>query len=654
MRLIRSALAVAVVLAVTATVTTYYFSRDRADAASGGAAVTGVYRNWFAHIGKDQAQVDAKLADFYTTYFTEKGPVDQRIYQPVGADMANCLSTYEDDTRSEGNSWCMMIALQMNDQARFDKLWTFAKTYMQCPNVNTDCAGLYDNLFIWHVDDDAPYRNFTLGDGTPEYTPAPDGDIYFATALLMASQRWGDTTGHLNYRTEAGKILNAMKDTGSLQPGELSIFNPDTKVARFVPTWIEGSGSLVDTSYQLPGFYEYWARLDPTVANRPYWNDAAGAARRYWADVIAKAGNPGNGIFPDCTKQDGGPLDTYSCASGYKYGSDGWRTIQNVAMDHYWWNGEANDGQSPVQAEVDWADQFLAFTRDKRDNLAGEYRLDGTPAAEWSGNAGQQLMTATAAMLATDEGVRNDWLQTAWDATPVTGEWRYYHLNLHMLGLLHLGGHYRAWTANGAGGTPTATVEPTPSATVAPSAAVPPPATVSPTPTAPAPTLTAEPAGTAPAPAPIETSEPSAVFDDAYAEGWEGEAWNGSLNARTRRPAHGGTGYSIAFTPAQGWAAAAFTSTDGPHPADGLKAIKLRVYGGTNGGSRLHVMVNPDATGAQAWSRRVPITAAPGAWTEVTVTIEQLGAPRYIGAIAVQDATGERQPRFLLDDIRLV
>ncbi|MFD6416293.1 hypothetical protein [Streptomyces sp. NPDC060194] len=189
--------------------------------------------------------------------------------------------------------------------ARFRK---FAKTYTQCPNVNTDCGGRYDGLFIWHVDDVAPHGHFTLPSGEPEYTAAPDGDIYFATALLMASARWGDGSGVFDYRAQASFILNELKDTSDLQPGELSIFNPDNKLVRFIPTWIEGSGSLVDTSYQLPGFYEYWSRNDPTTSNRSYWNQAAGAARTYWRDVLDKAGNHGNGIFPDCTTQDGGPL----------------------------------------------------------------------------------------------------------------------------------------------------------------------------------------------------------------------------------------------------------------------------------------------------------------------------------------------------------
>ena len=39
---------------------------------------------------------------------------------------------------------------------------------------------------------------------------ASDGELYFITALLFASNRWGDNTG-INYKAEAQRILNCVQ-----------------------------------------------------------------------------------------------------------------------------------------------------------------------------------------------------------------------------------------------------------------------------------------------------------------------------------------------------------------------------------------------------------------------------------------------------------
>ena len=48
--------------------------------------------------------------------------------------MAFIWAADSDDVRSEGMSYGMMIAVQMNLQPQFDRLWKFAKTYMQFPS----------------------------------------------------------------------------------------------------------------------------------------------------------------------------------------------------------------------------------------------------------------------------------------------------------------------------------------------------------------------------------------------------------------------------------------------------------------------------------------------------------------------------------------
>ena len=42
---------------------------------------------------------------------------------------------------------------------------------------------------------------------------APDGDEWFAAALVFAHNRWGDTSGKYNYGTEAQKTLDLVRTT---------------------------------------------------------------------------------------------------------------------------------------------------------------------------------------------------------------------------------------------------------------------------------------------------------------------------------------------------------------------------------------------------------------------------------------------------------
>jgi oligosaccharide reducing-end xylanase len=76
------------------------------------------------------------------------------------------------DVRTEGMSYGMMIAVQLGKKAEFDAIWNWAKTYMYVSDPKHPSFG----YFSWSC----------KTDGTPnEETPAPDGEEYFAMALLF-------------------------------------------------------------------------------------------------------------------------------------------------------------------------------------------------------------------------------------------------------------------------------------------------------------------------------------------------------------------------------------------------------------------------------------------------------------------------------------
>ena len=70
----------------------------------------------------------------------------ERVYYPVGEDMAYIMDIGNGDVRTEGMSYGMMIAVQLDKKEEFDRLWKWAKTYMyqsDGPYQGLFCLALY-------------------------------------------------------------------------------------------------------------------------------------------------------------------------------------------------------------------------------------------------------------------------------------------------------------------------------------------------------------------------------------------------------------------------------------------------------------------------------------------------------------------------------
>ncbi|HTF82105.1 MAG TPA: glycosyl hydrolase family 8, partial [Cytophagales bacterium] len=108
---------------------------DNCTEAGEGAFHTGIYRNMFKELlNKTDAEVNAKVNTAFQHVFY--GTATQKLYYEVGTDMAYILDVNNNDVRSEGMSYGMMICVQLNKQAEFNKLWKWAKTYMQYGSNN--------------------------------------------------------------------------------------------------------------------------------------------------------------------------------------------------------------------------------------------------------------------------------------------------------------------------------------------------------------------------------------------------------------------------------------------------------------------------------------------------------------------------------------
>jgi oligosaccharide reducing-end xylanase len=144
--------------------------------------------------GLSQDEIQTRIDEAWQQLFYGNDS-NQRVYYPVGEDMAYVLDTGNNDVRSEGMSYGMMIAVQLDKKDEFDRIWKWAKTYMY------QSDGPYKRYFAWHC----------KPDGTQLHAnPAPDAEEWFVMALFFAAARWGNGDGIFNYEAEANAILHTM------------------------------------------------------------------------------------------------------------------------------------------------------------------------------------------------------------------------------------------------------------------------------------------------------------------------------------------------------------------------------------------------------------------------------------------------------------
>lgn len=381
--------------------------------ATEGAAYTGNYRNLFKEYGYSEDEINEKVESTWEKLFY--GNDDERLYYPVGDDMAYIYTADTDDVRSEGMSYGMMICVQMNKKKEFDCLWKWAKTYMQ----HTD--GEYKGYFAWKMK-----TNGTKIDNTP----ASDGEEYFATALLFASARWGDGEGIYNYRTEAQDILTTMFHQADDGQG-VNMFDSTHKMPVFCP--IGSAATYTDPSYHLPAFYEVWA-LEADQDNE-FWSEAAKASREHFK----KATNASTGLGPDYSEYSGAARNE---GDHKDFRFDAWRTAANIACDYAWW------------AKDDWAvthaNTLQSFFYDQGvESYGNQWTLDGSKEYSSDHSPGLVAMNATAGLAASTQKA---WafVEDFWNISPTTGKYRYYDGCLYMMGLLHCSGNFRVYLSSDA------------------------------------------------------------------------------------------------------------------------------------------------------------------------------------------------------------
>ena len=92
-----------------------------------GAYESGKYRNIFKEIGKTDVEIENKIKEAVQVFFYDE---EERIYHEAGEDMGYLTDTGNNDARTEGMSYGMMMCVQLDMKEEFDRIWKWSKTYM--------------------------------------------------------------------------------------------------------------------------------------------------------------------------------------------------------------------------------------------------------------------------------------------------------------------------------------------------------------------------------------------------------------------------------------------------------------------------------------------------------------------------------------------
>ena len=385
---------------------------------SRGAFFTNVYPNTFKLAGYSEADINAKVAKAYHDLF--EGP--NKIYFEVGDSMAYVSDLKNHDARTEGLSYGMMVAVQLNKKDVFDRIWRWSKKYLQHQ------SGPREGYFAWSINPKTMKQN---SPGT-----ASDGELYFITDLLFASNRWGNNTG-IDYYKEARYILDNMwkKDSSG---GIYNIINTEHKQISFTP---EGNNyRWTDPSYYLPAFFEVWA-LYAKDGHEQFYKDCADTSRAF----LHRACNPVTGLNYDYTEFSGAPHTSRWIPDAFRY--DSWRVPMNITMDYYWFGKDKKWQQ-------DYAKRIQTFFRSKGiDTFEDQFNPDGSrPDSILQAGGFKKLRHSIglAATVASTEMIRKDnydFVHALWNEKlqPYSDGYfdPYYDGLLYLFSLMHLSGKYQ-------------------------------------------------------------------------------------------------------------------------------------------------------------------------------------------------------------------
>lgn len=215
-------------------------------------------------------------------------------------------------TTSEGQSYALLRAVWMGDQATFDQVWQWTKTNMQ----------MATGVFGWN------WGNYDGTQKLKDNGSAADGDSDIALALAQAYGRWHNP----EYLSAARQVVNGIWETEVATVGGTNYL--------VAGNWAKDKPvAIINPSYFAPYAYRIFVQVDPTHA----WNsliDSSYVALSKCSDAVLDK-NSSAGLAPNWCAMDAKGKAIASPEKGLDstaYSYDAYRSTWRIALDYIWFN----------------------------------------------------------------------------------------------------------------------------------------------------------------------------------------------------------------------------------------------------------------------------------------------------------------------------
>ena len=363
-------------------------------------------RDMFVEAGYGPSFAAQLIQNAYSKLF-EGDPINERVCFDASDDMSYIIDIGHDDIRSEDMSYGMYITALTGHERQFDKLWNFSKRYLR----NDD--GPHVGYFAWQVS--------TTDFSKMDPGAAPDGEEYFAMALLIAAEKFNRP----DLKEEAIGLINWLRNkpnNGIVGP----IIDPERNLVKFSPVL---GNDFTDPSYNTIAFYRAFA-------------EATGDERWYTTvekslEYLQKAAHPVTGLCSEYSEYDGTPRATPWYPESDCFSGDAWRVAMNLSLDYALFKGH--------ECEKQICEKMLNFFNSKRPYLA-DYSIDGGDFPRQGRNATPGVIAMNAAatqVLPADDPRIKPFVKDLAALSVPYRFWRYYDGMLYLIGLLATAGKIR-------------------------------------------------------------------------------------------------------------------------------------------------------------------------------------------------------------------
>ena len=142
-------------------------------------------RNLFEECGYSRFDIENKVIECWNEIFNQQNP--NHFYFDCGNGTGYMEDTGNDDARTEGMSYGMMMALQMNRKDIFDRIWKWARDNMYLSEIFVYVCLPYQSKTVWHFAMDLRGKDLSSPSGRVTFTLSPSSPSRVARRVLLPS-----------------------------------------------------------------------------------------------------------------------------------------------------------------------------------------------------------------------------------------------------------------------------------------------------------------------------------------------------------------------------------------------------------------------------------------------------------------------------------